>query len=178
MQASDKVQVADRISSRQSSLQGTESPDNGLRSPALSNGKDREDPIANELQDITALRLDRPDNHLKIPAKMVQQLIRRQLLGESGVASQVRQQHGCLDLDPIAPPDSTRHNACGWTIAKVRSKKAVRQAAHCGRLQRCGKKGAQLLNECYLLRAEALDPISREGGSLDRAIPYAMGMAK
>jgi hypothetical protein len=76
MQTADKGQVADLLGSRQSSLQGSESSADGLRWFALPHRKNRQNPIADKLQHITVLGLDQPDNHLKVPAKMVQQLIR------------------------------------------------------------------------------------------------------
>src|SRR4028118_114073 len=106
---------------------------------------------------------------------MVQQPIRWQLLRESGVAEQVRQQHSCFDLDPVTPSNSTRQAPLGWPIAEVRSKKALGRAAHRSRFQPCGKEGAQLLNECHVLRLEALEPIGCEGGSLDRAVSIRNG---
>jgi hypothetical protein len=125
-------------------------------------GKDREDAVSQEFQDVAALASYGLDHGLEVAIEGGEQIRFAQPLAQRGEATQVSEQDGGLDMAAIGAPDRPRQHRIRRPVAKKGAQQACRGAPHGRGLQRCRERLAQALDQREMGFGKALFTVADE----------------
>ncbi len=132
--------------------------------------KDRQQAVADELQNLAAEGFDGCCQTLEMGVQQIDDPVPRQPPRERGEAAQVGVPQDRFDAVAIAPPDGAGQDPLASAPAEIGRHQGRGHLLERQDLQGCRRRPDDLGQECQLVRGEAARPLGRKGERMLRAV--------